>query len=79
MFTGTAGQKIAVDASSSTLPDQCGVLSLLQPDGTVLAGGCIINGSGSTVVTLPASGPYIVLVDPSGRGTGTTQLSVHPQ
>jgi hypothetical protein len=76
-FTGSAGQRVTVDASAATIPDQCGVLSLLQPDGNVLTGGCVINGAGSiAAVTLPAPGTYTVLVDPAERGTGTVRLSV---
>jgi hypothetical protein len=77
-FQGTAGQKVFVDVPWSSLPSDCGVLSLRGPDGSSLNSGCIINGKGSIDgTTLPASGTYTILVDPEGRNTGQAQIQVH--
>ncbi|MGE5828633.1 MAG: VWD domain-containing protein [Micromonosporaceae bacterium] len=77
-FTGTKGQTISVSTAGSTLPDQCGVLSLLDPAGNVVTGGCIIDGKGGiNPYALPASGQYVILVDPADRTTGTAQLQLH--
>ena len=70
-FTGSAGTSVALTASAATLPDQCGVLELRDPDGTLLASGCVINGAGDVDATvLPATGTYTVVVNPSGTATG---------
>ena len=45
-FSGTAGQRIFIDAASSSLPNQCGVLDLRDPAGGVTISGCIVNGKG---------------------------------
>ncbi len=77
-FTATAGQKVFLDIPSSTLPDECGVVKLLDRADRTLAGGCIINGKGSLPGTiLPATGEYTLLVDPGARGTGTAELRLH--
>ncbi len=77
-FAAAAGQKVSLDVSSSTLPDQCNVVTLLDPAGRSLAAGCIINGKGSIESTvLPASGQYTILVDPADRKTGTARLRLH--
>ncbi|WP_435204567.1 VWD domain-containing protein [Micromonospora sp. bgisy143] len=76
-FTATAGTPVTVTATAATLPDQCGVLVLRAPDGSTLATGCVINGTGGiTATTLPAAGEYTLLVDPSGPATGRVTLAV---
>jgi hypothetical protein len=76
-FTGTAGQKVFVDVPTTTLPDQCGVLSLLDPTGRIISGGCILGGTGYIDGTvLPVSGKYTVVVDPDQLRTGTAQVRV---
>ena len=48
-----------------------------DPAGNFVASGCIINGRGSIPPqTLPATGAYVLLLDPGDRATGTTQLQV---
>jgi len=77
-FAAAAGQKVSLDVPSSTLPDECNVVTLLDPAGHSLAAGCIINGKGSIESTvLPASGQYTILVDPADRKTGTARLRLH--
>ena len=74
-FTGTAGQKVYVAVTASTLPDDCGALSLQGPDNALIGGGCIVNGSGSIDGTvLPTTGTYSIVVDPGNGATGNIQL-----
>jgi hypothetical protein len=77
-FDGTAGQRVFLDVPSSTLPDDCGTLSLRGPDNAVIASGCIINGAGSIEGTvLPVTGTYSIVVDPRTGATGNIQLHLH--
>jgi hypothetical protein len=76
-FTGTAGAAVTVDATESTLPDQCSPIELRGPADTILASACVINGVGDTRPTvLPTTGTYTVVVDPSGAATGTVKLTL---
>jgi hypothetical protein len=77
-FSGAKGQKVAVDVPSSTLTDECGILTLEGPDGSKLASGCIIGGKGFIDATvLPAAGQYTIVVDPAARGGGTAQVRLN--
>ncbi|RKE07261.1 von Willebrand factor type D domain-containing protein [Catellatospora citrea] len=74
-FAGTKGQKVFVDVPATTLPNQCGGLDLLGPDGKQVANGCVINGAGYIDGTvLPETGTYAIVVDPSGDATGEARL-----
>jgi hypothetical protein len=74
-FAGTAGEKVFVDVLDSTLPDECGVISLLDPANQRLAAGCIISGKGYVDATvLPNAGRYTVLIDPADKNTGVTHV-----
>jgi hypothetical protein len=76
-FTGTAGQKVSVEAPASTLASQCSPLRLLGPDGKQIASGCVINGKGDIgSTTLPTTGQYTLVVDPGDRNTGQTRLAL---
>lgn len=76
-FTGTAGQNVFIDVPASTLPNECGVLRLRAPDGSSIASACVINGVGYVdATTLPVSGMYTVMFDPSGRGSGSSTVRV---
>ncbi|MFL6138987.1 MAG: beta strand repeat-containing protein, partial [Frankiaceae bacterium] len=71
-FTATAGQRVQLQFSSSTYPSTCcnPTERLYKPDGTQLWA-----SSGSTAfmdtTTLPVSGTYKILVDPSGTTAGS--------
>jgi hypothetical protein len=66
-----------VDATNSTLPNQCSPLKLVDPVGRELRNGCVINGIGGLASTvLPDSGAYAVVVDPSGDATGAVTLTL---
>lgn len=77
-FPGTAGQRVTV-AVTTTLPNQCGGISLLAPDKTSIQGGCIIDGKGDfneTAVVLPQTGTYQFQVDPIDDKTGDITVKV---
>lgn len=78
-FMGTANQTVYVDVSSSTLPDDCDALMLLNPNGNVIATGCTFNnGTGSIGgTTLLTTGKYTLVVDPTGATTGQATLLLH--
>jgi hypothetical protein len=62
----------AVTISSSTV-------TLLKPDGTTLAGPTTIGTSGGGLEppsTLPTTGTYTIVIDPSGVNTGTLTLTL---
>ena len=77
-FDGTAGQKVFVDVSSTSLPNACSPLRLVGPGGATVASGCVINGVGHVeTAALPATGGYTVVVDPAGRTTGQAQIQLY--
>ncbi|HEX6871133.1 MAG TPA: VWD domain-containing protein, partial [Micromonosporaceae bacterium] len=75
MFSATAGSRIYLEITGSTLPDQCGVPVVVGPSGSAVDIGCL---RGPTVtldaITLASTGQYRIEVDPAGAGTG--QLTV---
>lgn len=77
-FTGVAGEKIYVDVFDSTLPSQCGGFMMRTPGGDTVDG-CII-GTKDTLdadgITLPASGTYVVTINPTSANTGALTLKV---
>jgi VWD domain-containing protein len=76
-FDGTAGQRVYIDVTSTTLPNSCGVPELVGPGGFPIALGCISGGKGYLDGTLlPATGRYQVLVQPSNGATGTITMRV---
>ncbi|MBI3227038.1 MAG: VWD domain-containing protein [Mycolicibacterium cosmeticum] len=77
-FRGSAGQKVFVTASDSTVPDQCAALQLFGPDGTRIETGCTAQGNGFLDgIELPTDGEYRIVFDPAGRDTGTVQLRLN--
>ena len=76
-FAATPGMIVFVDVPNSTLPQDCGAVSLEGPNGSSITGGCIVSGSGYVgATTIKASGTYAVVVDPSGTGTGDAVLKL---
>ena len=74
-FSGTAGQRISLKVSGSTLG---GTVSLLRPDGTSQA--AVFGGYLPTFMepqTLTTTGMHSIVVDPGGAGTGTVTLELH--
>lgn len=76
-FTGTLGMSLNIEATDSTLPDQCSPIKLFGPSGKQIDSGCVINGKGGIKgVELTEGGAYTLVVDPSGSATGVVTLTV---
>ena len=75
-FNGSAGQRVSLQLSNSTFTGCYAVVdSILAPDGTTLVSGGLCNATGFIdTVTLPTSGTYTLLIDPSGATTGSQTL-----
>jgi uncharacterized protein YhfF len=75
-FNGTAGQRVSLNSSSSMTT--CWTVAILKPDGTQLASN-FTCGSGNFIEpqTLPVTGSYTVLIDPSGAGTGQATVNLY--
>lgn len=74
---GRAGQKIFVEVPAATVPDRCGVLLLLDPQGRQLATGCVISGVGFIdTTTLTATGDHQVVLDPWDADLGRATVRV---
>ena len=76
MITGHKGDRVLVDVTATTLPDQCQVITLRGADDNVVASGCTTVGTSMQGVVLPADGPYTVYVAPTGGATGTAALKI---
>jgi YD repeat-containing protein len=75
-FTGTAGQWVNLGLTAVTISSS--TVSLLKPDGTTLVSG-IFNTSGGSLdptTTLPTTGTYTIVVDPTGLATGSMTLTL---
>jgi YD repeat-containing protein len=72
-FSGTATQPVTLQIAAGAAGSD---VSILNPDGTTLAGPSFAGSSGGTVgqTTLPVSGTYTVVVDPRGINTGNMTL-----
>ncbi|MEU8390808.1 VWD domain-containing protein [Micromonospora sp. NPDC048842] len=74
---GRAGQKIFVEVPAATVPDRCGVLLLLDPQGRQLATGCVISGIGFIdTTTLTTTGDHQVVLDPWDADLGRATVRV---
>jgi hypothetical protein len=74
-FSGTASQQVTVRVSGNTFGTI--LLKLVKPDGSQLT--AMTSGASSfnlSTQTLPTSGTYTVVVDPSGANIGTLNLSI---
>lgn len=75
-FTGTAGQKVSVNSTSTI--NGCWTLLLLKPDGTTLTS---TFSCGSAIFiepqVLPTTGSYTIVADPSGAATGQATLNLY--
>jgi hypothetical protein len=81
-FDGTAGQRISVGLSGSTIaPGYCcdiGNVTLFKPDGTVLQAAVNFtnNGVGTATVVLPVTGTYTIAVNPMLARSGAITLTL---
>ncbi len=77
-FTATFGQKITLDISGSTFPDECGLIAFVDPNNFVQTISCTSNGSGQVqAYTIPVTGTWTVRVDPPDRRVGTAHIRLH--
>jgi pimeloyl-ACP methyl ester carboxylesterase len=75
-FTGTAGQRVAVASSNSTI--SFATLSIRDSNWNPLSSASIGSGSGFLdTTTLPANGTYTVYLDPSFSYTGSVNLQLY--
>jgi YD repeat-containing protein len=75
-FSGTSGQWISLGLTSVTITTS--TVTLLKPDGTTLASTSVGTGGGGLEPpsTLPTTGTYTIVVDPSGIYTGNITLKL---
>ena len=77
-FSGTAGQKVSLGLNSSTISTSSD-LWINNPDGSTLTGtgtlnlGCCNN---NFHMTLPATGTYMIMIDPDAASTGSVTLTL---
>ncbi len=77
-FTAKAGDIVYLDASAATIPDACGVLSVLDSTGGTVGTGCVLSHVGSVDRTvLKVAGTYSIELDLSGAGTGAVTVALH--
>jgi hypothetical protein len=74
-FTGTAGQQVTVKSTGSTY--NCVRVTLFKPDNTAMTNTFSCNSSFNLATqTLPLTGTYTILVDPSAASTGSIGIRV---
>lgn len=74
-FSGTSGQQITVRLTGNTIGMT--TVKLLKPDLTVLTSATSLSGSFNlTQQTLPTTGTYTVVVDPSNAAVGSINVAV---
>ena len=75
LFDGNAGQRVSMMLSAFTLS---GTVSILRPDGTLLAStGIATYSSFLDAQTLPATGTYTILIDASATSTGSVTMALN--
>ena len=76
VFDGTAGQRIALQATNSTISSS--TVRVIKPDNTNLLNPTSLNGNWFVdTLTLPVTGTYTIVVDPNSTFTGTMNLTLH--
>ncbi len=75
-FTGTAGQWVNLGLTAVTISSSA--VSMLKPDGTTLVSTTVSTSGGSLdpTTTLPVTGTYTIVVDPTGLATGNMTLTL---
>jgi hypothetical protein len=73
-FAGTAGHRVSVRLNSTTISN--GSVFIAKPDGTTLASIVVTSGF-LDAVTLPVTGTYTAVVDPSSINTGQANLTLY--
>jgi hypothetical protein len=74
-FSGTSGQVVTVRVTGNTMGSVA--VTLQNPDGTTLtSSGTNSSSFNLAQKTLPATGTYKIIVDPSGANTGSANISI---
>lgn len=76
-FSGTSGQWLSLGLTAVTISSS--TVTMLKPDGTTLAGPTTVGTTGGGLEppsTLPTTGTYTIVVDPSGTNTGNITLTL---
>jgi YD repeat-containing protein len=74
-FSGTSGQQVTVHLTGNTFGWT--TVNLLKPDGSTLTSSWWFTGSFDlSQQTLPTTGTYTIVVDPTGANAGTINVSV---
>ncbi|OQW36993.1 MAG: hypothetical protein A4E19_14765 [Nitrospira sp. SG-bin1] len=75
-FSGTSGQWLSLGMTSVTIASS--TVTLLNPNGTTLTSTSVSTSGGGLEPpsTLPTTGTYTIVVDPSGTNTGTITLTL---
>ena len=75
-FSGTSGQWLSLGLTAVTISSS--TVTLLKPDGTQLAATTVGTSGGGLEPpsTLPTTGTYTIVVDPSGTNTGNITLTL---
>lgn len=75
-FSGTSGQWVSLGLTAVTISNS--TVTLLKPDGTTLASASIgtTGGGLEPPSTLPTTGTYTIVVDPTGVNTGNITLKL---
>ena len=80
LFDATSGQRVSLLGTNGLTGQLLGCdinVSILKPDGTVLAPDTCMERTGLIdTKTLPADGTYTILVDPAGTATGSVTLTL---
>lgn len=78
-FSGTAGQRISMNATSFSSTLACPAFAILKPDGTSLVASSYNCASSFfiEVTTLPVSGTYTIVMDPNGTSTGSATFTLY--
>ncbi len=76
-FDGTINQKVSLVSSGVTIASS--TVNINKPDGTSLAYTNVYGGYQGYIdtKTLPVTGTYTIVVDPSGANTGSMTLTLH--
>ena len=76
VFDGTAGQRIALQATNSTISSS--TVRVTKPDGSNLLNPTSLSGNWFVdALTLPVTGTYTIVVDPNSTFTGTMNFTLY--
>lgn len=78
-FSGSAGQRISMNATAISSTLSCPAFAILKPDGTSLVASNINCASSFfiDVTTLPVSGTYTIVMNPGGTTIGNATFALY--